>query len=93
VIFFDIDGTLIDHASASAAASLSFYDHFAGGIDCERRDFPTIWESILMTHFLRFTRGEISLWDQRRARMREVFGDPGLTDAKCDSRYRVHGTL
>ncbi len=47
------------------------------------------WERILMTHFQRFTRGEISLWEQRRGRMREVFRDPGLTDADCDSRYRV----
>ena len=89
MIFFDIDGTLIDHASASAAASLSFYDHFAGRIAFDRQDFPVIWESILTTHFQRFTRGEISLWDQRRGRMREVFRDPGLTDAECDSRYRV----
>jgi putative hydrolase of the HAD superfamily len=89
VIFFDIDGTLIDHASASGAASLGFYDHFADGIAFKREEFAVIWESILMTHFQRFTRGETSLWEQRRARMREVFLDPGLTDSQCDSRYRV----
>jgi putative hydrolase of the HAD superfamily len=89
VIFFDIDGTLIDHASASAAASLSFYDHFADRIAFKRQEFPFAWESILMTHFQRFTRGEISLWEQRRARMREVFRDPRLSAAECDSRYRV----
>jgi putative hydrolase of the HAD superfamily len=89
VIFFDIDGTLIDHASASAVATLSFDDHFAGRIASDRLDFPVIWETILTTHFQRFTRGEISLWDQRRGRMRDVFRDPGLNDAECDSRYRV----
>src|ERR1017187_9437165 len=89
VIFFDIDGTLIDHASASAAASLSLYDHFADRIAFDRQEFPVSWERILMTHFQRFTRGEISLWEQRRGKMREVFRDPGLTDADCDSRYRV----
>jgi putative hydrolase of the HAD superfamily len=89
MIFFDIDGTLIDHASASAAASLNFYDHFAERIAFTRQDFPTIWERILMIHFQRFTRGETSLWEQRRGRMREVFQDPGLSDVDCDSRYRV----
>ncbi len=89
MIFFDIDETLIDHASASATASLSFYDYFSGGMPCDRQGFPVIWESILMNHFQRFARGEISLWEQRRARMREIFRDPGLTDADCDSRYRV----
>ena len=89
MIFFDIDGTLIDHASASAVASVNFYDHFADRIAFKRQDFPVIWERILMTHFQRFTRGETSLWEQRRGRMREVFQDPGLSDVECDSRYRV----
>lgn len=89
MIFFDIDGTLIDHDSASAAASLSLYDHFRGAIPFPRADFPSIWEQILNKHFNRFCRGEISLWAQRRARMREVFGQEGLTDAEADRRYQV----
>src|SRR5262249_39684364 len=89
MIFFDIDGTLIDHASASAAASLRFHDRYPGMIPHPRADFPEIWESILMKHFNRFTNGELSVWEQRRERMREVFGDPALSEAECDSRYRV----
>jgi FMN phosphatase YigB (HAD superfamily) len=45
MIFFDIDGTLIDHARASAAASLCFYDYFSGGMPCDRQEFPVIWEA------------------------------------------------
>jgi putative hydrolase of the HAD superfamily len=89
MIFFDIDGTLIDHASASAAASLSLYDHFPGEIPFAREQFPAAWEKILNKHFDRFCRGEISVWEQRRARTREVFGDSTLSDSECDSRYRV----
>jgi putative hydrolase of the HAD superfamily len=89
VIFFDIDGTLIDHASASAAASLAFYDRFQETISFARQDFPRIWESILTRQFDRFCRGELSVWGQRRERMREVFADPKLPDTDCDSRYRV----
>src|SRR5579864_627476 len=89
MIFFDIDGTLIDHASASAAASLSFCDHFSGAIPFERDKFPAVWEDILNKHFNRFCRGEISIWEQRRARMREVFAAPELTDEEADSRYRI----
>jgi putative hydrolase of the HAD superfamily len=89
MIFFDIDGTLIDHLSASAAASLSFYDRFPGAISFAREDFPHIWEEILDRHFERFCRGEISLWEQRLARMREVFAQPTLCDAEADSRYQV----
>jgi putative hydrolase of the HAD superfamily len=89
VIFFDIDGTLIDHASASAAASLALYDQFAGEIPFLRDEFPSAWERIMNRHFDRFCRGEISLWDQRRARIRESFSAPELSDAEADSRYFV----
>ena len=89
MIFFDIDGTLIDHASASAAASLVLYDQFPGEIPFAQEHFPQTWESILDKHFNRFCRGEISIWEQRRERMREVFARPDFTDAEADSRYQV----
>ena len=89
MIFFDIDGTVIDHASASAAASLNFFDRFSGAIPFQRAAFPAIWEGILNRHFNRFCRGELSLWGQRRARMRDVFGAPELSDDEADSRYRA----
>ncbi len=90
MIFFDIDGTLIDHASASALASLSFYDHFFGSVAFPREGFPEVWEGIVDKHFNRYCRGEISICEQRRSRMREVFGDESLPDWECDSRYQVY---
>jgi putative hydrolase of the HAD superfamily len=89
MIFFDIDGTVIDHASASAAASLRFYDRFCGAIPSRREEFPAKWEEILNKHFHRFCRGEISIWEQRRARMREVFARPQLNEDEADSRYCI----
>ena len=89
MIFFDIDGTLIDHLSASAAASLALYDQYSGQIPFTRDVFPAAWESIMDVHYNRFTRGEISLWDQRRARIRDSFVAPELSDAEADERYYV----
>jgi len=89
MIFFDIDGTLIDHASASAAASLQLFERFSGEIPFSREVFPVIWETALMKHFNRFCRGEISLFDQRRARIRDVFANSTLTEEDYDARYRV----
>jgi putative hydrolase of the HAD superfamily len=89
MIFFDIDGTLIDHASASAAASVRLYDHFAGEIPFSRDEFPAIWEAALMKHFNRFCRGEISVWEQRRARIRDVFANPELNDDGALARYWI----
>jgi len=90
MIFFDIDGTLINHAAASEEASLSFYDHFAGAIPFPRDRFPEIWEGIVNKHFNRYCTGEISIWEQRRARIRETFADSGLPDAECDARYQIY---
>ncbi len=88
MIFFDIDGTLIDHVSASAAASLVLYDRYPGQIPFAREEFPVVWERILDKHFGRYCRGEISLWEQRRARIREVFAAPDMPEEETDSRYR-----
>jgi len=89
MIFFDIDGTLIDHASASAAASLIFFDKFPGVIPFSRDEYPAAWEQILNKHFKRWCLGEVSLWEQRRARIRDVFAAPDLSDNQADARYRV----
>jgi putative hydrolase of the HAD superfamily len=89
MIFFDIDGTLIDHASASAAASLIFFDQFPGAIPFTRSEYPAAWEHILNKHFKRWCRGEVSLWEQRRARMRDVFAAPEMSDDEADARYRI----
>jgi beta-phosphoglucomutase-like phosphatase (HAD superfamily) len=51
MIFFDIDGTLIDHASASAQASLIFFDQFPGAIPFARSEYPAAW-SISSTNTL-----------------------------------------
>ena len=89
MIFFDIDGTLIDHASASAQASLIFFDQFPGAIPFARSEYPAAWEHILNKHFKRWCRGEVSLWEQRRARMRDVFAAPEMSDDEADGRYRI----
>lgn len=89
MIFFDIDGTLIDHASASAAASVRLHDQFAAEIPFSRAEFPAIWETALMKHFNRFCRGEISIWEQRRARIRDVFANPELSDDEAIARYYI----
>lgn len=89
MIFFDIDGTLIDHLGASAAASLALFDKYPGEIPFAREEFPAIWEFIMDRYFDRFCRGELSIWEQRRARMRDSFGAPKFSDAEADERYYV----
>ena len=73
VILFDIDGTLIDHDTAEAAA----YAAISG-----RTDLGT-WRSAVERHYNRYLAGELTIQQQRRERLREVF-DPNLSDAAAD---------
>jgi putative hydrolase of the HAD superfamily len=81
VILFDIDGTLIDHDGAeviAVAALRGRTEHTEDAAGFLRR-----WRSAFERHYNRYLAGEISIQQQRRERLREVF-DPNLPDAVAD---------
>ena len=81
VILFDIDGTLINHDSAEAIAVAALRDrkgHTEDGVGFLRR-----WRSAFERHYNRYLAGELSIQEQRRERLRQVF-DPNMSDAAAD---------
>lgn len=89
-IFFDIDGTLIDHERASAIASIKFLDHFADVLPYSHDEFPSIWNAILNKHFEMFSRGEVSFTEQRYNRMKELFSNPVLSAEEADASFQIY---
>lgn len=90
-VAFDLDGTLFDHAGASARA----VDDFLHGIGVEGTDaLRAAWAEAEGRHFERWRRGEVDFAEQRRARLVEVLPlaevrpprDPHELDALFD-RY------
>jgi len=71
VILFDIDGALIDHDSAEAIAVAGLRHrtgHTEDGVGFLRR-----WRSAFERHYNRHLAGELSIQEQRRERLHEVF--------------------
>ena len=94
MIFFDIDGTLIDQRKAETAAAGHFLAMY--GRLLERRytveEFCVIWRRLREKHARGFLDGRISWVEQQRRRMRELFPaqQQRLSDAEADARFRFY---
>ncbi len=91
MIFFDLDDTLLDHSGAQQRAALDWRVTLAADVLAQNQsNFPGIWQSAALRHWKRFERGEISFAEQRRRRVREVLGQPELSDAKADEYFALY---
>lgn len=79
-ILFDLDGTLVDHASAARAALHAWSPTVGVDTDVER------WIELDKWGFARFERGETTHLGQRRDRIR-AYLNRELDDATCDDIY------
>ena len=92
MIFFDIDGTLLDDERAMMRGLDSLHANYGSTIGLAREDLSLVWLQLLDQHFHRFLAGEISMDEQRRARMRALLGN-GLgtvDDERCDAAFAVY---
>jgi putative hydrolase of the HAD superfamily len=81
VVFFDIDDTLVDHATAARAGAVALHGHVRARAPVEQ--FVTAWSAALDRNFPRYLAGELTFQGQRRERIREVV-DAALTDEAAD---------
>src|SRR5690606_36732537 len=89
IVFFDIDGTILDHETALRTAALEFRYHFADLAAVEPTNFLAIWTSAHERHIERDTTGQLIVEQQRRERLRQVFQVP-LSDSEADERFQVY---
>lgn len=94
-VLFDVDDTLVDTAGAFAAALAAVAQEHLPHLSAEEHvRMLALWRADARGHYRRFTRGEITHSQQRRARaaeLHEAFGGPSLQDddlfARWDARY------
>src|SRR5699024_5269041 len=95
-VLFDVDDTLVDTASAFAAAIEVVAEEYLPHVPAqEYAQVLALWRADAQGHYRRFTRGEITHTEQLRARAAELhqaFGGPSLHDddallARWDARY------
>lgn len=86
MIFFDIDDTLLDHQRAEEAAAFDFFKGCEDELSISETEFVKQWFSLSTKYFGRFLAKELSFQDQRRMRIRELFGDH-LSNEQADCRF------
>ena len=92
VVFFDIDGTLVDHAGAARAGALGLFDRYRDRLGDGGGSLLQRWDALTERHFDRYLRGETSYAGQRRARVRGLFDatPSDMPDAEADGIYAVY---
>lgn len=91
-VFFDLDGTLLDHDAATCAGALGMISRYRDRLTDSDERLVRRWEELTELHFDRYLRGETTLVGQRRGRVRGLFDlTPGeLPDAEADRAYAVY---
>src|SRR5436305_13152962 len=72
-ILFDVDGTLLDDNRAVEAGVKSVHCTYGEMIGVSLRDLGLRWRELLNIHFPRYLAGQISMQEQRRARVLDLF--------------------
>src|SRR5690554_6757584 len=77
MIFFDLDGTLLDFKGAEFLAVEEFHRHYYSlfNLSANLSDFYHDWCSIGKKHYSRFLQGELSFEQQQIERMKELLGE------------------
>jgi putative hydrolase of the HAD superfamily len=84
-ILFDLDDTLLDDYGGQEVYLKALYARHRANLPFDAQaQFNAAWRAAIERHHDRYLAGEISLLEQRRARVREVFGRPEMPDVEVD---------
>lgn len=79
MIFFDIDGTLLDHKGAEAEGVKKFYNMYDFEKQVDFEGFKNVWVTFSDKNFDKFLRKECTFEEQRANRIIEVFNEVGMS--------------
>lgn len=89
MLFFDIDATLLDHERAEELGSLAFLKENKEELKCSRSEFVKRWYALSDKYFEKFLLKELSFQEQRRMRMKELFGRH-LNNEQADNKFNAY---
>jgi len=94
VVFFDLDETLLDQRSAEARAMSRLLEFYREELprNFEARQLCRIWRYLRESAMAGFLENRISLVEQRRHRIRQLFAMAGrkLSDSEADERFAFY---
>lgn len=84
-VLFDLDDTLLDYSTARDTAVQGWA---AGlGVVVSGAELIDLWRHLEELHFARYSLGELTVHEQRRARVRGLPGLDRLTDDEADATF------
>ncbi|CAG9623192.1 HAD family hydrolase [Sutcliffiella rhizosphaerae] len=89
MIFFDIDATLLDHEKAEQLAASAFFINNLEELPFSKAIFVKRWFDLSIKYFDKFLANEISFQEQRRFRIKELFGNH-LTNKQADDKFNEY---
>jgi putative hydrolase of the HAD superfamily len=90
VILFDLDATLLDHETAVRGGLAGLRAAFGAAIPWDQDQFFVRWEAVAEKYLPFSLTGKLlSFQDQRRMRIKEVFGSD-LSTEEADRRFQIY---
>lgn len=89
MLFFDIDATLLDHERAEEMGSIAFLKENRKELKFSRSEFVKRWYELSDKYFEKFLLKEISFQEQRRMRMKALFGSH-LNNEQADNKFNAY---
>ncbi len=66
MIFFDLDGTLLDHKTSEFLSIGGFYEEYKNYFSITKDEFYSLWTQISDKYFKRYLNNELTFGQQRR---------------------------
>ena len=86
-IFFDLDGTLVNHELAEQQAAALFYQRHSSSVrEASVKAFVRTWQSASEWYMEQYLKGQITFQEQSRRRIREVVLQP-VTPEEADTLF------
>lgn len=88
-VLFDIDDTLLDHYGAQGQAVMRLVRRFSDVAGYRDESFVEEWHALSDRCWAEFVAGRADFTQQRRERMRGIFG-PRMDDAAADGLFEIY---
>jgi putative hydrolase of the HAD superfamily len=92
MIFFDIDGTLLDYDHAERKGMLDFFEPYKHLFTFDEKEAIELWKQLSNKYFEQFLARQLSFQEQKRLRMKELFNEGGinLTNQEADEKFEKY---